>query len=103
MSLDLNAIKERRETAFEWVFAMCNGETRFKMTIPYEETDTDAILCAALKDSENLAAEVVRLREALSGLYQALRKRHHGRMPDDVRIAYERAAAALSAEEGTNL
>lgn len=64
MSLDLNAIKERREAAFEWVFAMCKGETRFKMSIPYEETDTDAILCAALRDSENLAAEVEKLREA---------------------------------------
>lgn len=64
MSLDLNAIKERREAAYEWVFAMCEGKTRFQMSIPYEETDTDAILCAALRDSENLAAEVEKLREA---------------------------------------
>ena len=102
MSLDLNAIKERRETAYEWVFAMCEGKTRFRMSIPARPDDTDTLLCNALKDSENLAAEVEKLREALSGLYQALRERHHGRMPDDVRIAYERAAAALSAEEGTN-
>lgn len=46
-----------------------------------------------------LEAENARLREALSGLYQALRERHHGRMPDDVRVAYEQAAAALAGEE----
>ena len=47
-----------------------------------------------------LEAENARLREALTGLYQALRERHHGRMPDDVRVAYEQAAAALSGGEG---
>lgn len=46
-----------------------------------------------------LEAENARLREALTGLYQALRERHHGRMPDDVRVAYEQAAAALAGEE----
>ena len=45
-----------------------------------------------------LEAENARLREALTRLYQALRERHHGRMPDDVRVAYERAWAALAAE-----
>ena len=67
-ALDLAAIKRRRETAFEWVFAMCKGETRFKMSIPYEETDTDAILCAALRDSEHLAEEVEILRAELAAL-----------------------------------
>lgn len=65
MTLDLTAIKERREAAFEWVFAMCKGKTRFKMSIPYEETDTDAILSAALKDSETLEAENARLKADL--------------------------------------
>lgn len=98
-ALDLEAVKQRRETAFEWVFAMCKGKTRFKMSIPYEETDTDAILCAALKDSETLAAEVETLREALSDLHRVLRERHHGYMPDEVREAYERAYAALNPAE----
>lgn len=68
-ALDLEAVKQRRETAFEWVFAMCKGKTRFKMSIPYEKTDTDAILCAALRDSEHLAEEVEILRAELAALH----------------------------------
>lgn len=62
---DLDAIKKRRETAYEWVFAMCKGKTRFRMSIPALPDDTDVLLCAALKDSETLAREVETLRGAL--------------------------------------
>lgn len=104
-ALDLEAVKQRREAAFEWVFAMCKGETRFKMSIPYQETDTDALLCAALKDSENLAAEVGKLRESVASLLALIDELEPGGFPEGhwPHEAVTNARATLEAEaEGSN-
>lgn len=76
---DLTAVKERREAAYEWVFARCKGEARFRMTIPAQPDDTDTLLCNALKDSEALEreltkarAENARLRDAVTTTARAL-------------------------------
>lgn len=99
---ELDAIKKRRDTAYEWVFAMCKGKTRFRMSIPYEETDTDAILCAALKDSENLAAEVGKLRESVASLLALVEELEPGGFPEGhwPHEAVTKARAALEAEAG---
>ncbi len=49
-----------------------------------------------------LQREVDDLKAALSSLYQALRVRHHGRMPDEVQTAYDAAGAVLSAQVKIN-
>ncbi len=38
-----------------------------------------------------------RILLALAGLHDALKRRHYGRMPDEVQQAYDEAAAALGA------
>lgn len=42
-----------------------------------------------------LGASSTELHDTLRGLYMALRDRHHGRMPDDVQAAYDKAGEVL--------
>lgn len=84
--LDLAAVNERREAALRQVFGLCGGTATFTISVPPQETDSDVLLCAALKDSMRLEVELTgardeaselraeneRLREALNGLLNAL-------------------------------
>ena len=46
-----------------------------------------------------LGASSTELHDTLRGLYMALRDRHHGRMPDEVQAAYDKAGALLRRHE----
>ena len=46
-----------------------------------------------------LGASSTELHDTLRGLYMALRDRHHGRMPDDVQAAYDKAGKLLRRHE----
>lgn len=51
------------------------------------------------KMTARLGTSSTELHDALHGLYIALRDRHHGRMPDEVRAAYEKAGELLRKHE----
>jgi hypothetical protein len=61
-----------------------------------QKSDTIAMLETM---TMRLGTSSTELHDALRGLYMALRDRHHGRMPDDVRTAYEKAGALLKRHE----
>lgn len=72
--LDLAAVKERREAAFRQVFELGDGAVAFTMSIPPQETDSDVLLCAALKDSVRLEAELTAARDKAAELRAAIRE-----------------------------
>jgi len=57
-----------------------------------QKTTTIAVLDTMVV---KLGVSSTELREALRDIYIALRNRHHGRMPDDVQTAYDKAGELL--------
>ena len=51
------------------------------------------------KMTTRLGASSTELHDTLRGLYMALRNRHHGRMPDEVQAAYDKAGELLRRHE----
>jgi len=51
------------------------------------------------KMTARLGTSSTELHDTLRELYMVLRDRHHGRMPDEVRAAYEKAGALLRKHE----
>ena len=68
-----------------------------------QKTATIAMLT---KMTERLGASSTELHDTLRDLYTVLRDRHHGRMPDEVQAAYNKAGELLrhnAGNEGRNV
>jgi hypothetical protein len=61
MTLDLEAIRKRREAAERALYEACRTG-RVTMCIPVQPTDTDVLIADALADIGLLLAEIDRLR-----------------------------------------
>ena len=69
-----------------------DGETPAEC-IERNRKDTDAVLSLLVREKQKSG----RLTVALAGLHDALKRRHHGRMPEEVQNAYDAAAVELVA------
>ncbi len=75
MSIDLEAIKQRKAAADAEIGALCEGK-RWRMSIPARpDYDSDLLISAALQDVPSLIAEVERLRSAAALALAAFRAR----------------------------
>lgn len=59
---DIKRIVDLQATARETVYHLCSGHSKFTMSIPVQDDDTDIVLINALDGANRLVQEIHRIR-----------------------------------------
>lgn len=74
----LVVIKAKLAKARSLVAAICQGDHKWRMSVPVQADDSDMVLCDTFNDTDWLIAEVERLRKGYHDLQELSR---HIRLP----------------------